>query len=100
MHRTIQNLIADYGQEIMDGKLLSWQDYITIDSSSLSLLDEAIFEVAHQLADFAGVDGAVVLTNKSQVLGFGGMIKGDFDQVSTVARALDVEGDHTAPGTY
>jgi hypothetical protein len=92
MHRTIQSLIADYSQEIMDGKLLGWRDYITLDSSSLALLDEAIFEVAHQLADFAGVDGAVVLTNKSRVLGFGGMIKGDFDQVSSVARALDVEG--------
>ena len=66
---------------------------IAINSSSLTLLDEAIFEVAHQLADFAGVDGAVVLTNKTRALGFGAMIKGDFDQVRTVARAIHVEGE-------
>ena len=93
MNRILQSLIADYGEELQEGMLLSWQDYITINSNSLSLLDEAIFEVAHQLADFAGVDGAVVLTNKSRVLGFGAMIKGDFDQVPVVARAVDVEGE-------
>jgi hypothetical protein len=27
------------------------------------------------------------------MLGFGGMIKGNFDRVATVARALDAEGD-------
>jgi Probable sensor domain DACNV len=93
MNQTLQSLITDYGEELKEGMLLSWQDYISINSNSLSLLDEAIFEVAHQLADFAGVDGAVVLTNKSRVLGFGAMIKGDFDQVPTVGRAVDVEGE-------
>jgi Probable sensor domain DACNV len=97
MNQTLQSLITDYGRDIKEGILLSWQDYITINSNSLALLDEAIFEVAHQLADFAGVDGAVVLTNKSRALGFGAMIKGDFDQVSTVARAIDVEGDKRLP---
>jgi DNA integrity scanning protein DisA with diadenylate cyclase activity len=40
------------------------------------------------------VDGAVVLTKGSCMLGFGGMILGDYDQVTTVARALDIEGRH------
>jgi hypothetical protein len=93
MHRTLRDLITGYGNEIRDGILLGWRDYISLDSSSLALLDEAIFEVAHQLADFAAVDGAVVLTNKARVLGFGGMIKGDFDLVRTVARSLDLEGE-------
>ena len=93
MSQTLQSLIADYGQELTEGVMVSWQDYISINSNSLALLDEAIFEVAHQLADFAAVDGAVVLTNKSRVLGFGAMIKGDFDQVGTVTRAVDVEGE-------
>jgi hypothetical protein len=93
IHQTIQTLLEAYVKEIQQRKRLGWQDYINCDSSRLALLDEAIFEVAHQLADFAAVDGAVVLTNRGQVLGFGGMIKGDFDQVATVARALDVEGE-------
>jgi hypothetical protein len=93
MHQTLRDLIIAYGKEMPDGMLLGWQDYISLDSRSLAFLDEAIFEVAHQLADFAGVDGAVVMTNKNRVLGFGGMIKGDFDLVGTVARALDLEGE-------
>ena len=93
MCQTIQSLIVDYGQDLQESILLSWQDYITLNSNSLSLLDEAIFEVAHQLADFAGVDGAVVLTNKIRALGFGAIIKGDFDLVATVAHAIDVEGE-------
>jgi hypothetical protein len=35
----------------------------------------------------------VVLTNRNHILGFGGMIKGDFNQVNVVAKALDPEGD-------
>jgi hypothetical protein len=93
IHLTLKTLLDIYEEEIQQGKKVGWQDYIACDSTRLALLDEAIFEVAHQLADFATVDGAVVLTNRVQVLGFGGMIKGDFDQVATVARALDVEGD-------
>jgi DNA integrity scanning protein DisA with diadenylate cyclase activity len=72
--------------------MLGWQEYIHSNSDTLSLLEEATFEAAHQLADFAAVDGAVVLTNRSRLLGFGAMIKGDFDEVKTVARALDAEG--------
>ncbi len=62
-------------------------------SNILALLEEAVFEAAHQVADFAAVDGAVGLTNRNHMQGFGGMIKGDFDQVNIVARALDTEGD-------
>lgn len=91
--QTLQTLVATYRPGLDQGKRLGWQEYITLDSESLSLLEEAIFEAAHQLADFAAVDGAVVLTNRNRMLGFGGLIKGDFDQVQTVARALDAEGE-------
>jgi hypothetical protein len=93
MQQVLLRLLEAYEQDIQKGKKLGWRDYINCDSVQLARLDEAIFEVAHQMADFASVDGAVVLTNRVQVLGFGGMIKGDFDQVDTVARAVDREGD-------
>ncbi|MEW6658754.1 MAG: putative sensor domain DACNV-containing protein [Thermodesulfobacteriota bacterium] len=89
----LKALIETYSREISQGKRLGWQEYIHSHSDNLSLLEEATFEAAHQLADFAGVDGAVVLTNRSRMLGFGGMIKGDFDAVKTVVRALDAEGE-------
>ena len=93
MLQTLQTLTESYSHETDQGKKLGWQEYVASSSGPLSLLEEGLFEAAHQLADFAAVDGAVVLTNRNRMLGFGGMIKGDFDQVDAVARALDAEGD-------
>lgn len=93
MHQTLQTLAEAHGHEINQGKKLSWQEYIDSDSDKLSCLDEAWFELSHQIADFTTVDGAVVLTNRGWLLGFGGMILGDYDRVTWVARALDGEGE-------
>jgi hypothetical protein len=93
MLQTLTRLIETHRHETARGQKLGWQEYVDSSSGILALLDEAVFEAAHQVADFAAVDGAVVLTNHSHMLGFGGMIKGDFDQVNIVARALDAEGD-------
>ena len=72
---------------------VGWDDYEASSDESLSLLDEAIFEVAHVIAGLTAVDGAVVMTQRFEVLGFGGEISGDLPAVDTVARAIDVEGD-------
>jgi len=93
MFETLTGLIETYSHETPQGKKLGWQEYVANNSSILALLEEAVFEAAHQVADFAAVDGAVVLSNRNYMLGFGGMIKGDFDQVNIVARALDAEGE-------
>jgi hypothetical protein len=64
-----------------------------VDSSPrLAVLDEAIFEMSHLIAGLADVDGAVVLTQRFEVLGFGAEIAGDLPEVPVVARALDLEG--------
>ena len=94
MVQTLQALAKAHGHKINRGKKLSWQEYLDSDSEKLSRLDEAWFELSHQVADLATVDGAVVLTNSGCLLGFGGMIWGDYDQVTRVARALDIEGEH------
>jgi hypothetical protein len=94
MLETLQTLAGEKGAKIDPGKELSWQEYIDNDSQQLSCLEEAWVELSHQAADFAMVDGAVVLTKGGGMLGFGGMILGDYDQVTMVARALDIEGRH------
>jgi DNA integrity scanning protein DisA with diadenylate cyclase activity len=38
-------------------------------------------------------DGAVVMSKRYELLGFGGEISGKLDDVETVLRALDVHGD-------
>jgi hypothetical protein len=54
-------------------------------------LDEAIFEISQLLAGLADVDGAVVISDQLDVLGFGAEIKGPLPDVSTVRHAHDLE---------
>lgn len=61
--------------------------------SRIAELDEGLFEVSHLIAALAEVDGAVVLTKRFEVLGFGAEISGNLPRVNEVRRALDLEGD-------
>ena len=71
------------------GKIVGWEDYVSCQEEEIALLDEAIFDLAYFIASLSAVDGAVVLTKRSELLGFGGFILGDIDEVQAVARALD-----------
>jgi len=59
--KTALALMEAYGHNTATGKRLGWQEYKASESTILALLDEAIFEVAHLIADFATVDGARAL---------------------------------------
>jgi hypothetical protein len=56
----------------------------------IAALDEAIFEVSQLMAGLADVDGAVVITDQLELLGFGAEIVGVPD-VATVRHAHDLE---------
>jgi hypothetical protein len=56
-------------------------------------LDEALFELSSLIAALADVDGAVVLTRRFEILGFGAEIAGDLPVISEVRRGLDLEAD-------
>jgi hypothetical protein len=56
-------------------------------------LDEALFEMGYLIASLASVDGAVVLTKRFEILGFGAEIAGALPQVTEVRRGLDLEAD-------
>jgi len=71
---------------------ISWQDYQLSTDPRVASLDEAIFEMSHLIAALSTVDGAVVMTRRFELLGFGAEILCDLADVSTVARALDLEG--------
>ena len=74
-------------------KVIGWEDYVTCQREEIAVLDEAIFDLAYFIASLSAIDGAVIMTKRSDLLGFGGFILGDVDEVRTVARALDTEGD-------
>lgn len=59
----------------------------------LAELDEALFEISNLIAALTRVDGAVVLTKRFEILGFGAEIAGELPVVHVVRRALDLEGE-------
>lgn len=94
--RAMNVLAQSHGRDgASTGKEVGWKAYEASSDGELSDLDEAIFEVAHLIAGLAAVDGAVVMTQRFELLGFGGEISGELPGVETVAKALDVEGDET-----
>ena len=68
MLQTLTRLTETYNHETAPGKKLGWQEYVDSSSGILALLDEAVFEAAHQVADFAAVDGAVDFTTGTTCL--------------------------------
>jgi len=96
--RTLMLRIINTSAELLadphdPGKVIGWEDYVTCQREEIAVLDEAIFDLAYFIASLSAIDGAVILTKRSDLLGFGGFILGDVDEVRTVARALDTEGD-------
>jgi hypothetical protein len=92
----LMNALAEaYGQHEFGEQTVGWREYMTSRDPLIIELDEAIFEMAHLIAGLFAVDGAVVLTKRFELLGFGGEISGALDQVSIVARAIDAEGEQT-----
>ncbi|MEM7677539.1 MAG: putative sensor domain DACNV-containing protein [Myxococcota bacterium] len=75
-----------------DGPPIGWPEYQASRNARLGDLDEAIFEFAHLVAGLANIDGAVLLNQRFELMGFGVVIAGGLPEVETVARALDVEG--------
>ena len=57
----------------------------------LNHLDEAFFEFAHFLADLMAVDGALVVTKRLELVGFGAELRAEAPGLTSVRRALDAE---------
>jgi hypothetical protein len=68
-----------------------WSIYQESARPSIAALDEASLEVSQLLAALGDVDGAVVLTDRLELLGFGAEITGPLPEIDTVRRALDLE---------
>ena len=77
-----------YGPDYIAG----WNDYVALQGKRLAQLDEHMFKYARFVARLTGVDGAVVTTEGPELIGFGGIIQGNFEMGQHVAKALDPEG--------
>jgi hypothetical protein len=74
-------------------RAVGWREFETTTDDEVETLDEALFETAHLIAGLAAADGAVVMSKRNELLGFGGMISGRLPDVERVWRALDLEGE-------
>jgi DisA bacterial checkpoint controller nucleotide-binding len=70
---------------------VGWREYQSVADGELGTLDEALFEFAHFLADLMSVDGALVLTKRFELVGFGAELHADAPALSGVRKALDLE---------
>ncbi|MGO9952717.1 MAG: putative sensor domain DACNV-containing protein [Dissulfurispiraceae bacterium] len=90
---SIMNTLAElHGTGHQPAKVVGWQEYVNSRSEAISLLDEAIFGLAHFIAALSAIDGAVIMTKNQDLLGFGGVVSGNIDEVGSITHALDIEG--------
>jgi hypothetical protein len=75
------------------GRPASAESYLHEDDGLIAELDEGLFEWSHLIAALSQVDGAVVLTKRFEILGFGAEIAGGLPAVTHVRRGLDLEAD-------
>ncbi|NJD55855.1 MAG: hypothetical protein FIA94_05545 [Nitrospirae bacterium] len=85
-------------------RVVGWQEYVASRSEDIALLEEAIFDLAHFIAALSATDGAVVMTKRQDLLGFGGVISGKMNEGEMITHALDLEGrltrkEHIEVGT-
>jgi hypothetical protein len=87
----ILELIAERAAEA--GRVPGPELYRADTDPRLAELDEGLFEMGHLIAALAAVDGAVVLTKRFEILGFGAEIAGSLPAVGDVRRGVDLEAD-------
>ena len=97
MNRLARAHGGEAGAEASYPKAVGWEEYSRSEDRELAAIDEAIFEFANLVAGLAAVDGAVVMTDRGELLGFGGEISGELEPVLSVEKALDPEGETTVP---
>lgn len=71
---------------------LGWSDYESSRTPAVVDLDESIMELAYMIGALADVDGLVVMTQRFELVGFGGIISGHLPDAQRITQALDMEG--------
>ena len=88
---SILEAVAEHA--VVEGRTASVALYRAVTDPRIAELDEGLFEVGHLIASLTAIDGAVVITKRFEVLGFGAEIAGSLPPVTEVRRAVDLEAD-------
>jgi len=87
--RLLEVLADDAGGRFGPEHKLTWADYLSSTSPAVHEADEATADAVRFAASLSAVDGAVVMAQPLELLGFGAEISGRLAPVHQVARALD-----------
>ena len=85
----LETLAEEAGRRNGPQHSVEWTDYLSSTDLALRQADEAITEAVRFIACLSAVDGAVVMRQPLELLGFGAEISGRLKPVQQVARALD-----------
>jgi hypothetical protein len=87
----MRELVAEGAALEVKPERVGWNMYQGSRRPALAALDESMLEMSQLLAALADVDGAVLLNERFEVLGFGGEIVGSLPEVETIRRSRDLE---------
>ena len=94
----VQGIVATLAERAREtGRRIAPDFYKVETDPRIGELDEALFEMSHLIASLGNVDGAVVLTRRLEILGFGAELGGSLPPIAHVRRALDLEADAFVP---
>jgi hypothetical protein len=93
--RLLEALADDAGGRFGPEHKLTWSDYLSSTSPVVREVDEATTDAVRFAASLSAVDGAVVMAQPLELLGFGAEISGRLAPVREVARALDALATRT-----
>ncbi|MFN8610122.1 MAG: hypothetical protein U0931_21445 [Vulcanimicrobiota bacterium] len=91
----LTQLMRRLGELFPESDRVSWEDYRASQDTQLSELDEAFEEFSYTLAGLLAMDGAVLMTQRLELLAFGVEIAGSLPAVDEVEVALDIEAAET-----
>jgi hypothetical protein len=96
-YRTLLFQILDRVASRTTKASVGWSDFALDESLELEKLERAVFELSRVIGGLAGIDGAVVLDKRLQLVGFGAEVSSDIPSPDRVWRALDLEGNERLP---
>lgn len=67
--------------------------FLSAETKDVIGVEHSIFELSRLVSGLAGVDGAVVLNKRFELMGFGAEVSGELPYPEIVEQALDVEGE-------
>lgn len=96
-YRTLLLQILDRVASRTSKASVGWFDFALDESLELEKLERGVFELSRVIGGLAGIDGAVVLDKRLQLVGFGAEVSSDIPAPDRVWRALDLEGNERLP---